>query len=74
MWPHAPRGVTPHMLVVTNDAAPFRTTGLPVIPDRIKGVGAFDGLTICEVGPDELTPDDGARARGSAGGAAAADR
>ena len=38
------RGLTPHILVVANDAAPFRKTGVPVIPDRIKGVGALGGL------------------------------
>ncbi len=38
------RGLTPHILVVANDAAPFRKTGVPMIPDRIKGAGALGGL------------------------------
>lgn len=38
------RGLTPHILIVSNDAARFRRVGVPVVADRMPGIGALGGL------------------------------
>jgi molybdenum cofactor guanylyltransferase len=38
------RGLTPHILIVANDEARYRNTGVPVVRDRIDGAGSLGGL------------------------------